>query len=103
MSIPISLPSIQPPALAAVAPISAVEQGSAATEAFQSVLSDAMENVGKTRQEANATVNRFLSGEGEEIHNVALAIHKSEASFQMFTQVRNKVISAYQEVMRLQL
>ncbi len=103
MSIPISLPSIQPPTLASVAPVSAAEQGPEATAAFQSVLSDAMENVGKTRQEANATVNRFLAGEGEEIHNVALAIHKSEAAFQMFTQVRNKVISAYQEVMRLQL
>ena len=103
MSIPISFPSIQPPALAAVSPVSAVEQGASATAAFQSLLTDAMENVGKTRQDANATVNRFLSGEGEEIHNVALAIHKSESAFQMFTQVRNKVISAYQEVMRLQL
>lgn len=103
MPSPISLPSIQPPALATVATASPAAEGASATQAFQSVLSDAMENIGKTRQEADATVNRFLAGEGEEIHNVALAIHKSEMAFEMFTQVRNKVVSAYQEVMRLQL
>ena len=103
MSIPISLPSIQPPTLATVVAASPAAEGASATEAFQAVLGDAMENIGKTRQDANATVNRFLSGEGEEIHNVALAIHKSEMAFQMFTQVRNKVVSAYQEVMRMQL
>ena len=52
---------------------------------------------------AQATVDRFLSGEGEELHHVAMAAQKAELSFDLFMQVRNKVVSAYQEIMRMQV
>ncbi|MSV34242.1 MAG: flagellar hook-basal body complex protein FliE [Bryobacterales bacterium] len=52
---------------------------------------------------AQQSAGRFLNGEGEEIHKVALAAQQADLSFQMFLQVRNKVISAYQEIMRMQI
>ena len=48
-------------------------------------------------------MDRFLNGEGEEIHKVALASQQADLSFQLFLQMRNKVVSAYQEVMRMQV
>ena len=53
-------------------------------------------------QAANST-ERFLSGESEDLHTVAIAAQKAELSFEMFLQVRNKVVQAYQEVMRMQV
>jgi flagellar hook-basal body complex protein FliE len=48
-------------------------------------------------------VERFLSGDGEDIHTTVLATQRAELSFEMFQQVRNKVVSAYQEIMKMQM
>jgi flagellar hook-basal body complex protein FliE len=48
-------------------------------------------------------VNKFLSGEGEELHKVALASQQADLSFQLFMQVRNKVVTAYTQVMQMQV
>jgi flagellar hook-basal body complex protein FliE len=70
---------------------------------FQSVFSDALHKVESFQNNAQQSVDRFLNGEGEEIHKVALATQQADLSFQMFLQVRNKVVSAYQEIMRMQV
>jgi flagellar hook-basal body complex protein FliE len=71
--------------------------------AFASVFSDAVSKVELFQQNAQQSIDRFLSGEGEEIHKVALASQQADLSFQLFLQVRNKVVSAYQEIMRMQV
>ena len=42
-------------------------------------------------------------GEGEELHHVAIATQQAELSFQLFMQVRNKIVAAYQQVMQMQV
>src|SRR5258708_30675708 len=69
--------------------------------AFQSVFSEAVKKVESFQTNADASVDRFLSGDGEEIHKVALAAEQADISFQLFLQARNKIVSAYQEVMRM--
>ena len=69
-----------------------VEQGRRANVAVETFQSNAAESV-----------NRFLSGEGEELHQVALATKQAELTFDLFMQVRNKVVAAYDEVMRMQV
>jgi flagellar hook-basal body complex protein FliE len=54
-------------------------------------------------QDASRSVENFLSGEGEDIHTTVLATQRAELAFEMFQQVRNKVVSAYQEIMRMQM
>ncbi|MDR2934270.1 MAG: flagellar hook-basal body complex protein FliE [Candidatus Adiutrix sp.] len=54
-------------------------------------------------QHKSATAQEELStGRNGNIHETLLAISKADVSFRMLTEVRNKVISAYQEVMRMQ-
>jgi flagellar hook-basal body complex protein FliE len=77
--------------------------GASGGKAFQSVLSEAIQKVESFQQNADASLNRFLSGEGEDLHKVALATQQADLSFQLFTQMRNKIVSAYQEVMRMQV
>lgn len=72
-------------------------------EVFYGVFMDAITKVESFQQNAGASINRFLSGEGEELHQVALATKQAELSFDLFLQVRNKVVSAYEEVMRMQV
>src|SRR5947209_7749200 len=71
--------------------------------AFQDVLSSAIRTVETFGHNASASVERFLSGEGEELHTTVLATQQAELSFEMFMQARNKVVNAYQEIMRMQM
>jgi flagellar hook-basal body complex protein FliE len=99
LSIPItSIPS--PLAIPALAPLGASGTSGAG---FSSVLADAIGRVNQFQQSAQSSIGKFLSGEDEEVHKVALATEQAAMSFDLFLQVRNKVISAYQEVMRMQM
>jgi flagellar hook-basal body complex protein FliE len=69
--------------------------------AFQDVLSNAIRDVEAFGQNASASVERFLSGEGEELHSTILATQRAELSFDLFLQMPNKVVNAYQEIMRM--
>jgi len=71
--------------------------------AFQSLFNDAVSRVESFQTNAQNSVNNFLSGEGEELHHVAIAAQQAELSFQLFMQVRNKVVAAYQQVMQMQV
>jgi flagellar hook-basal body complex protein FliE len=70
---------------------------------FGSLLARAIGNVNQVQQNAQSSIDKFLSGQDEEVHKVALATQQAALSFDMFLQVRNKIVSAYQEVMRMQL
>lgn len=70
---------------------------------FQSMLNSAIQSVESSRQNAETQVAGFLSGEGQEIHQVVMATQRAELSFELFQGVRNKVVQAYQEIMRMQM
>lgn len=90
--------------VAPVTPVIGAEELAPTGEAaFSAVFLDAVAKVESFQQNAGASINRFLSGEGEELHQVALATKQAELSFDLFLQVRNKVVAAYEEVMRIQV
>jgi len=93
----LSIPSM--PSLGGIASQGTSSSGSA----FQSVLGDAISKVESFQNDATNSVNKFLSGEGEEIHKVAIATQQADLSFQLFMQVRNKVVTAYNQVMQMQV
>jgi flagellar hook-basal body complex protein FliE len=104
VNLSIPLPSAASAATASTATSSAITgAGSAFQSVFQSVFHDAVANVESFGREADTSVKRFLSGEGEELHQVALKTQEADLSFDLFLQARNKVVSAYQEVMRMQV
>ena len=69
---------------------------------FGSALAEAIQGVDKTQQQAESSIQDFLQGKGE-LHNVALATQRAEMTFDLGLQIRNKVVSAYQEIMKMQL
>jgi flagellar hook-basal body complex protein FliE len=78
-------------------------QTSSAGSAFKDVLSSAINEVEGARAGANQTIDKFLAGDGEDLHSTILASQRADLEFQMFMQVRNKVVSAYQEIMKMSM
>jgi flagellar hook-basal body complex protein FliE len=73
------------------------------TGAFQSMLEGMIGRVEQSHTQANQAVQNFLNGGDEELHSVALAAQRADLQFNLFLQVRNKAVSAYQEIMRMQV
>ncbi len=82
-------------------PVSPTLDSHSSKGGFQEVFASAIQNVEAFNRNAAASVEQFLSGEGGELHSTILATQKAELSFDLFLQMRNKVVSAYQEIMRM--
>jgi flagellar hook-basal body complex protein FliE len=96
---------ITPVSTIAVPQSAAVDVSGAAggTGAFQSMLEGMIGRVEQSQTQARQATQNFLSGGDEELHSVALAAQRADLQFNLFLQVRNKAVSAYQEIMRMQV
>ncbi len=70
---------------------------------FQSMFKNAVNTVENFQTEASKSVEDLLSGANEDVHKPVIATQKADLAFELFMQVRNKVVSAYQSVMGMQL
>jgi flagellar hook-basal body complex protein FliE len=73
------------------------------TGEFQKLLDSSLGQLEGLRTEANQAVESFLSGQNGELHSVVLATQRAELAFELGLQLRNKVVQAYQEIMRMQM
>jgi flagellar hook-basal body complex protein FliE len=59
--------------------------------------------VNELQTKSDQSVQQLLTGESKGLHEVMIAMEESNVSFQFLTQVRNKALEAYQEIMRMQV
>ena len=70
---------------------------------FKDILIDALNNVNTLEQESAKMTEDFIAGRTDDIHSVLIASEKATISLQFVMEVRNKVMEAYQEIMRMQI
>jgi flagellar hook-basal body complex protein FliE len=80
-----------------------LDSGSKSAGGFSSILTEAMQTVGQMNNDATKSVENFLGGEGDDLQTTIMATQRADLGMELFLQVRNKVVSAYQEVMRMQV
>jgi len=76
---------------------------SAGTSSFSDVLSNTINDINKLQNDADTAISKLMVHETGSIHEAMIALEKASISFQTMMQVRNKIIDAYQEVMRMQV
>ncbi len=74
-----------------------------AEKPFGDVLKESIGEVNRLQNEAEKAAKDLALGRAENIHDVMISMEKASVSFRLMTQVRNKIIEAYQEVMRMQV
>jgi flagellar hook-basal body complex protein FliE len=74
-----------------------------AAAGFGEALSQAIDQVNSLHHTANQSVEQLATGENQDIHRTMIALEKADVSFKLMMQVRNKVVSAYEEIMRMQV
>ena len=75
---------------------------SASAGGFADTLRGAMGEMGQLQTQAETKVAGVLEGSGGDVHTALIAVEKADLSFQLMMQVRNKIVSAYQEISRMQ-
>ena len=82
---------------------SSVKRASQAGQGFSDILKNAVESVNSLQHEAGRLEDSVAKGENVNIHQAVIAGEKAGLSFRLLMQVRNKMLDAYQEVMRTQV
>ena len=72
-------------------------------ESFGKIITDMLKETNQQMLDADKAIEAFAAGKIENVHDVMIATEKASLSFQLVMQVRNKVIEAYQELMRMQV
>jgi flagellar hook-basal body complex protein FliE len=70
---------------------------------FGSVVKDAVESLAKSQSTAEKETAMAVTGESPDLHRTIIALQTADLSFQFALQVRNKVVGAYEEIMRMQV
>jgi flagellar hook-basal body complex protein FliE len=70
---------------------------------FSEVLGRALDEVNRMEMDANHKAERMAAGLEPDFHTVMIAAEKADLAFQLTVQVRNKVLEAYQDIMRMQV
>jgi flagellar hook-basal body complex protein FliE len=70
---------------------------------FGEILKDAISTVNELQKNSDLEVQKLMAGESQDLHTTVIAMQKADLSFQMMMQVRNKIVQAYQEIMRTQV
>jgi flagellar hook-basal body complex protein FliE len=68
---------------------------------FGTLLKDAISTVNDLQQRSDLEIQKIITGESDELHTAVVAMQRADVSFQMMMQVRNKIVQAYQEVLRM--
>ena len=75
---------------------------STAGSGFRDVLHSAIDDIHSLETQAESKVAGVVEGNGTDVHSAMIAVEKADLSFQLMMQVRNKIVSAYQEISRMQ-
>ena len=62
-----------------------------------------LKNVNETQSDANTSIVDLLSGKNQDVNSVVASVAKADMSFKLLVGVRNKLVEAYKETMRMQL
>lgn len=70
---------------------------------FADILRNSVEQVNTHQAQADTAIKELVAGRSKNIHETMLAIERADSSLKLMMQVRNKVLDAYREIMRMQV
>lgn len=88
-------------ASAGVEPVGVARSGAAAPAG--NVFQDTLKRLAASQQETDQAIEKLIAGEPVDMHEVMISVEKTDLSFRLALQLRNKLVKAYDEVMRMQV
>ena len=79
------------------------EPGKSNGSGFLDVLKKSVEKVNALQNQADAAIDELALGNNKDIVQTMITMEKADISFRLMMQIRNKIVKAYEEVMRMQV
>jgi flagellar hook-basal body complex protein FliE len=70
---------------------------------FSNVLNEIVSDVDRLQKTAESTTDKLLTGDLQDVHQVVVAMEEAQTSFKLLMEVRNKMVEAYKEVLKMQV
>lgn len=80
-----------------------IQQGNNESVKFSDYLKDALDKVNTLQLESDRVTDDFAAGRTDNIHQVMIAAEKADVALQFTMQIRNKILDAYSEILRMQI
>ncbi len=87
---------LDPRQMSAPKPVGGVKGAS-----FKDILTDAIGEVQRLQEDADATIKQLVAGEIKDVTDAMVAVEKADVSFQTMMAIRNKMVAAYEEIIRM--
>lgn len=84
-------------------PVDSSRVNGAGTTGFEKAAAGLVGQVASKQAAAGESMNQLLSGQNVSLHQTMIAMEEASISFQLMVEVRNKLLEAYQELMRMQV
>jgi len=79
------------------------EPSTVSGRSFGEILKDSVEKANLDQHQADTAIKELVAGRSKNIHETMLSIEKADSSLKLMMQVRNKILDAYKEIMRMQV
>ncbi len=86
-----------------IKPLTPVKEKATAQEGFAKHLSKALGQLDELQKQSDISAVELATGDVQNLHQVMIDTEKAEIALQFTLQIRNKIIEAYQEIMRMQI
>jgi flagellar hook-basal body complex protein FliE len=77
--------------------------GGTSTAPFSDYVKHSLEDVNRRLLQADQKIDDLVTGKNQDISNTMISMQKAEISFELVTQIRNKIIAAYDEIKRMSI
>jgi len=72
-------------------------------DSFGHLLNQSLKDLNASQVKADDAIKQFLTGQGDNLHNVVIGLEEAKFNMQLTVQIRNKLLEAYKEMMRMQV
>ncbi len=70
---------------------------------FSNLLEESLDKVNQLQREKEEYKNLLITGEVDNLHDITIATEKANIALQLTLSIRNKIVEAYKEIMRMQI
>lgn len=80
-----------------------ITRSASADSSFAEIVSQMVGDTNSKYAEADESLSKLVTGEADNLHEVVIDAAQADLSFRLLVEIRNKLLDAYQEIMRMQV
>ena len=84
-------------------PLQNAAPGNADGTPFSEMISDALKQAQDQAGRMDSDITQLVTGKADNVHDIVLNVAEADLTFRMLMEVRDRLISSYQEIMRMQI